>query len=231
MPHSTSQTILPFRRASTCSYAEQLELSHATLARLNRFVARRVATRADAAEIAQEALMLACADSSSSRVGNLTGWLLTIADHLVIDHFRSQQRFQYVDIGSILAEAEPELQTRPDAALAMLECRERLNRFLDRITRRICLEHQVAVLLADLYGYGDRDSAELLHMSVPCFKLLLHGARARLRKFATRAGWAVERANGCLRSVPPKEGLGVTCRIGRQELLELRGKLLQGLKS
>lgn len=205
-----------------------LELSPAAVTRLHRFVARRVANGSDAADIAQQAIVLAWTDIGSSP-GNLSGWLLAIARHLIVDHYRSQRRFEFVDLDSALVESEPELQTRPDAALAMMECRERLNRLLDRIARKICLEQQVSVLLSDVYGYADRESAELLHMSVPCFKLLLHGARARLRQFARRTAGAGARTNGCLGSVPSKQGLGIICRLGRPELLEMRRKLLQGL--
>jgi len=204
------------------------ELSPAAVTRLNRFVARRVANGSDAADIAQQTMVLAWTDIGRSPE-NFSGWLLAIARHLIVDHYRSQNRLQFVDLTSAVEESETELQTRPDVVLAMIECRERLYHLLDRIARRICLEHQVAVLLSDIYGYTNRESAELLHMSLPCFKLLLHGARARLHQFASRTAGAVERTNGWLRSVPPKQGLGIICRLGRPELLELRGKLLQGL--
>ena len=42
------------------------------------------------------------------------------------------------------------------------------------ITRHLRLDAQVAVLLADVHGFSDEDSAAELDMTLPSFKLLLH---------------------------------------------------------
>ena len=58
---------------------DRLKLSAADTAGVHRFVARRVANHADAADIAQQTLLLACAKLSSCRGENLSAWLFTIA--------------------------------------------------------------------------------------------------------------------------------------------------------
>jgi len=207
------------------SFDQQLELAPAALAELQRFVRRHVANSADAADIAQQAVLIACAEMGVAQWDNLSRWLLTVARHLIVDHYRSQRRVQFVALVAGLAETQPELQTRPDVALAVAECREQLSRMLNH---RICLEHQVAVLLSDVYGYGDTASAAELRMSVPCFKLLLHGARAGLRDIAEHGIRSHRyRSGGAI--VQPKNGLGVTCRVPACELVEMRKKLLDGL--
>ena len=227
----------------------QLELSAADAAEVHRFVARRVGNFADAADIAQQALLLAWAKLGTCRGENVSAWLLTIARHLIVDHYRAQNRVQFVEVAA-LAEKEPSLQTLPDALLAACECRARLRTWLDCITQRLRLEEQVAVLLADVYGHRDKDSAAVLRMSTPSFKLLLHGARTRLQEIAggecilvrkTRADACAGSGNGqtcthaqCSGGRPcaqPTHRLGVICGLGSGQLVALRGRLVAGLKS
>jgi DNA-directed RNA polymerase specialized sigma24 family protein len=232
-------------------YGHRLELSVGVAAELHRFVARSVANPDDAADIAQHVLLQACEELSNCRSENLWPWLFTIANHLIVDHYRAQNRFRFVELGVALADTHPVLQSLPDTALSVCECNERLSSFLDVLTRWICMEHQVAVLLADVYGHRDKHSAAVLRMSLPSFKLLLHGARARLREIAGGNRVPVKKTsvpacdesasgNGSQRADPRKDGLpslhpayrrlGVTCHLGAPELLALRDKLLEGLR-
>ncbi len=200
----------------------RFDLSAHLVPEVHRFVARRVANADDAADIAQQTLVLACVGLSRCRNENLSPWLLAIARHLIVDHHRAQSRHAFLEWSAALAEREPELQTPPDTAVAAGECRERLKSLLGGGSRPVRLEHQVALLLADVYGHSYKHSAELLRMSLPCFKLLLHRARASLRAIAVprRAGERF-RATG---------SLGVTCRLRAAELLAMRRELLAGLK-
>ena len=105
------------------------------------------------------------------------------------------------------------------------------------------------MLLADAHAYRDRDSAAMLRMSMPSFKLLLHGARGRLHGIAREGGRPVksgtaaasgdlangeshrhaEPGNGGRPSVKPTYRIGVTCRLTVRELRALRARLLEGL--
>jgi RNA polymerase sigma-70 factor, ECF subfamily len=192
------------------------ELSATDVSRVYGFVAGRVANRADAADIAQQTLLLACAKRDTWRGQSYSGWLLAIARHLIADHYRAKKRFCFVDVDA-LQDKSPALQT-PFENACLHEHNERLTRWIDGITRRLRPEEQVAVLLADVYAYRDKDSAAILRMSVPCFKLLLHRARARLKEATDTRGTALEYRTG------------VTCRLGRSELLALRNRLQEGLR-
>lgn len=199
-------------------YARRLEVSAAGV---HRFVARRVANSADAADIAQQTLLQAFAKRGTFRGENFSAWVLTIARHLIVDYHRVQNRFQFVEVEqAALAEAEPALRTSPNAVLAVCEWRERREDWLHTITHRLRLDQQVAVLLADIYGHRDKDSAAVLCMSVPSFKLLLHGARARLRENASEHGTAVI-SRACR--------VGVICPVCPPALRALRQKLLNGV--
>lgn len=202
--------------------------SPTVVAELHHFVARRVGNFADAADIAQQTLLVACAEIGTFHGGNLSRWLLTIARHLIVDHYRAENRFQFEEVAA-LQERESALRIPLDSVLAVAECRERLRLLLECITQRIYLEQQVALLLADVCGYCDKYSAAVLRMSLPCFKLLLHGARARLRQMADSDG-QVERSSGWPHGARLTRALGVTCRLATSELLVLREKLLRDLK-
>jgi len=196
------------RRRPTC------EFSADAVASLHAFVLRRVPDPADAADIAQQALLRAWSDHRGSRIGNVDAWLRCIARHLIINHFHAGSRHSSVELGDALADSEPVLQTRSDLPIAIRECRERIFGLLDQATGQLCLVHQVALLLADVYGHCDKHSAATLRMSVPCYKLVLHRARSAARKPgpAHPSGW-----------------LGVTCPLSTAQLVALRRELLEGL--
>jgi DNA-directed RNA polymerase specialized sigma24 family protein len=194
------------------------ELSADMVASLHTFVLRLVPEPADAADIAQQALLLACSDRGGSRIANVDAWLRSTARHLIIDHFRAGNRYSSVELRDALADSEPVLRTRPDLPIAIRECRERICSLLDETTGQLCLVHQIALLLADVYGHCDKHSATLLRMSLPCYKLVLHRARSALR--ASRPG-----------PTRPAGWLGVTCYLSKAQLVALRRELLDGLRT
>ena len=149
------------------------------------YVGRRVRNQADAQDIAQQTLMVAVMKCDSFQGGNFQAWLYTIARHLVVDYYRSQARFQHVEIGEAAqAETDLLLQTQSDAVQRLCDCRERVGHWIHCLTRHLRLAEQVAVLLADVHGYQDKEAAAMIGASLPSFKLLLHGARRRLHECA-----------------------------------------------
>ncbi len=202
----------------------RLELSAADVAEVHRFVARRVSNHADAADIAQQTLLLACAKSETFRGKNFSGWLFTIARHLIVDHYRTQNRFQFLAVEA-LVETEPALWTPRDAVRVVCECRALVSGWLDCLNQRLRLEEQVAVLMADIYGHRDEDSAAVLRMRLPSFKLLLHGARGRLHGVVGGRCTVVKTTDGA----PATHRVAVICRLSGSELLALRDRLLEGV--
>ncbi|MCX6925384.1 MAG: RNA polymerase sigma factor [Verrucomicrobia bacterium] len=156
---------------------------------VHHFVARRVNNPWDAQDIAQQCLLLASAKLDSFRGENFQAWLFSIARNLVVDYYRGHDRRQSVEMDeAVQLEAEPALQTEPECVQSLCDSRERLRCWVSCISQRLRLEQQIALLLADVHGYRDKESAAELGVTVPCFKLLLHGARADLREIA---------GNGC----------------------------------
>jgi len=59
------------------------------------------------------------------------------------------------------------------------------------------------VLLADVHGHSDKSSAAQLDMTVPSFKLLLHGARSRLNKFSGGSCVLLSNSRSASAGAPP----------------------------
>src|SRR5512138_899911 len=65
--------------------AESLALIGLETRHVHRFVARQMANPADAADLAQQTLLVACERLGTFRNGNLRAWLFSIARHLIVD--------------------------------------------------------------------------------------------------------------------------------------------------
>jgi RNA polymerase sigma-70 factor, ECF subfamily len=218
--------------ASACRRQDDLHRIERASPDVHRFVSQRVANRADAADISQEALLIACAKLATFRGDSLNAWLFAIARNLIIDYYRSQGRFTFVTVSPAEGETEPALQIPHDTVLAECEFRQRLTSWLDHCTTALDLEQQVAVLQSDVYDYRDKDSAAMLGMSVASFKLLLHSARARLKQIGNTQ-LLLRNSRGGQLPQPPAQvryRLGVNCHLGASELVALRLKLVEGIK-
>jgi len=208
-------------------------LEHAPL--VGRFVRRRIRNPEDAADITQQTLMLACENLRMSRVQRVRPWVLTIARHLVIDYYRARGRAEFVDLVAESADPDPALQISGEEVQAHLECRRRVTDWLACMQRNLAMHEQVALLLADLHGYRDIDSARLLGMSVPSFKLMLHRARARIcvvggSKCPLLEGRPAEiHVRNSQQPCGRPDAQEVSCRIGARDLLTLRAGLLRDL--
>jgi RNA polymerase sigma factor (sigma-70 family) len=198
---------------------DQIELAAEDI---HRFVSQRVANRADAADIAQETLLIGCAKLHTFR-GEIRGWLFAIAGNLIVDYDRARTEVHLIAMDPAADdEKESALQIPAEAVVAKCDFRRRLNGWLRRCDQLLDPGQQVAVLLADIYEYCDKDSAAMLKMSVPSFKLMLHRSRARLREFkavAATAPVAVRRPRA-----------GVVSHLNATELRSLRRTLVDGIR-
>ncbi|HXI30822.1 MAG TPA: RNA polymerase sigma factor [Vicinamibacterales bacterium] len=189
---------------------------------VHRFVSRHVANSDDAADISQDVMAIACAN-----VGTFTehvdGYLFAIARRLIADYEQARAQVDFVAIepaGS--SERESALRVPPDSVVATLDVRRRVRDWLRRCSQVLEPGQQVAVLLADMYGYEDKDSAAMLGMTVPSFKTLLHRSRARLKAFEGHVG----RSRVAVR----KSRIGVVCHIPAARLRRLRAYLLNDVQ-
>jgi RNA polymerase sigma-70 factor (ECF subfamily) len=191
---------------------------------VHKFVLRRVSNGADAADIAQQTLLLACTKLHTFRGENVKAWLYGIAQHQVIDYYRARNRFHFVPVDNETdGVTEPALRVPGDRVLRAYESHERLTAWLTRCTEGLALEHQVVVLLADVYEYSDKDAAALLHMTLPSYKLLLHEARVRVKEIT-----APGRTADVVPPVPRKR-IAAACHVDEAALRALQVRLMAGL--
>jgi RNA polymerase sigma factor (sigma-70 family) len=246
-----TEALSPLPPTGICDDADGMRLLEIHMSAVCRFVAQRVSNPADAADISQETMRVASTKLETLRSRNPRNWLLGIARHLILDHYRAQNRFEWLELDTTAQkETEPALRTAQDVVPELCDCRESLRCWLHRLIQRLRPVEQVAVLLADVHGYRDKDSASLLHVSVPSFKLLLHDARAHLRDISQGRCTLVadapkelsrgaivrdsrretsKRDNVKSGSQGTRPALRVICRLTQMELLKLRGKLLESL--
>jgi len=195
---------------------------------VHRFVARRVVNPADAEDIAQQCLLKACQSLQDFRGDNLRAWLLAIARHLIVDHYRARGRFEFVETEEAArAETEPALRSPFDAVQEACSNRERLHCYLQCISQRLRLEEQLAVLLSDVHGYRDKDAATELGLPLPTYKLLLHGARARLHEIAGGRCALVDNRTAIRSNGSPAQGGHGTPRQNGHNGKEVNGHRLQ----
>jgi RNA polymerase sigma factor (sigma-70 family) len=192
---------LPSCRSSAPLGEVELALLETQVATVHRFVAQRVSNFSDAQDIAQQTLLVASAKLATCRGSNPQAWLFSIARNLICDHFRGLDRRRCVEMDeAVQTETEPALQTAAENTQDLCDRRERLRCWVSCISRWLRLEEQIALLLADVHGYRDKESAAELGITVASFKLLLHDARARLRLIGGSYCWFVD---GKEPAVPP----------------------------
>ena len=189
---------------------------------VHRFVSRHVANYDDAADISQDVLTIACANVRTFAGEHNDECLYAIARELIVDYERARTQVDFVAIEPAGDEREPALRIPPDSIVATCDMRRRVNTWLRQCLQVLEPGQQVAVLLADIYGYADKDSAAMLGMSVPSFKILLHSSRTRLKTFEAHTG----RSRVAVR----KSRVGVVCHIDAARLRKLRDHLVNGLR-
>ncbi len=222
-----------------CAHREEVRL----------FVKRALSTPEDAEDVFQQTLLQAHRGRATFRGENFRAWLFTIARHLIVDHYRAKRRYTFVDVHETgLGNTETALQMPAEMVHGAFESRERLHLCLRCVTRRVTLHQQVALLLADFYGFTDKESATALKQTLPSFKKLLHKARSRLRSAALGVCALValgdcpllrgnemsetERQSAVIRCAPMPAGSGEPPPPDSPEpeaLLALRRELLEGL--
>jgi DNA-directed RNA polymerase specialized sigma24 family protein len=189
---------------------------------IHEFVSQRIPNGADAADIAQEVLTIACSDLDKLARRRNGAALFAIAQKVIADYHHTHHLFEFVRIDAARPhEQESALQVPPESVAASCDVGGRITDWLRRCDQALEPAQQIAVLLADIYGYADKESAMTLGMSVASFKLLLHTARYRLRTYQGDVGRipaAIRRAR-----------IGVVCHVDCAELKRLRESLVDGL--
>jgi RNA polymerase sigma-70 factor, ECF subfamily len=206
---STSETgsesnVVPFRQASMGQPAateddlvdEQLiaKAQRGDLDAFNQIVSRHeravfsVTMRllrdvSQAEDAAQDTFIRAWSAIESFRGGLVRPWLLRIATNRAYDLLRSRSRRPTWSLDAELFEAEPEWTTQggheaPEAFAA----RSELAGFLEEALAELPDDQRVAIVLADVQGYGYDDIASITGVAIGTVKSRISRGRSALRE-------------------------------------------------
>lgn len=162
---------------------------------LRTYLYRLTAHRADADDLAQDTWVRA--GKSFARFdgrAEFRTWLFAIATNLARDHWRARRRWQVSaqDQARALAESTtgvPEglRQLADSSPRGNYELREHVDFCFTCVMKTLPLPQHLALLLAEVYAFKDKESAEIMEVSLARLKHLLHEARETMnRVFAHR---------------------------------------------
>lgn len=135
-----------------------------------------------AEDAAQDTFIRAWSAIESFRGGLVRPWLLRIATNRAYDVLRSRSRRPTWSLDAELFESEPEWTTQggheaPDAFAA----RSELAGFLEGALQTLPEDQRVAIVLADVQGYGYDDIASITGVAVGTVKSRISRGRSALR--------------------------------------------------
>jgi RNA polymerase sigma-70 factor (ECF subfamily) len=147
------------------------------------YVARRVGSREDAEDIAQEVMLRIHRHSAELvHVERMSAWVYRVAGNAITDHYRRAARRE-VPSGQAADVPEPEPDT---AASAWMEpdtdqLRQQLAACLAPLVERLSASYRHALELTELNGISQTEAAPRLGLSVSGMKTRVQRARGQLR--------------------------------------------------
>lgn len=144
--------------------------------RLKPYVARRVASKADADDVVQEIFMRLHRGLFSLRDGERFGaWVYRIAEHAVADHLRTRARHPLArgdGLGLDLTELD---EGDPTLEAELAEC-------VALFAARLRSPYREAITLTELEGMTQKDAAEMLGLSISGMKSRVQRGREQIRR-------------------------------------------------
>lgn len=186
--NADEKQVLASARAGEEAAFNELMAAHGR--EIRSYLYRMTACREDAEDLAQVVWVrvfrnLAKFEGRSS----FRTWLFTIATSVARDHHRAKQRWpvEAQDHARALAEsgretAEEFRRVARESESRRYEIREHIDFCLTCIMKTLPLEQQLAVMLAEIYGFTAPEGAEIVGVTLGVFKHLLHDARLTMER-------------------------------------------------
>jgi RNA polymerase sigma-70 factor (ECF subfamily) len=147
------------------------ELYDRTLPEVYGYLVQRCGSAAVAEDLTSETFMAAVDAVQKERVPNLTvAWLIGVARHKLVDHWRRQAR----DDSKLALAADAEIVDDWDEQLDLIRAHE--------VLAALALHHRIALTLRYLDGLPVPEVASLLDRTVHATEALLVRARAAFRR-------------------------------------------------
>jgi RNA polymerase sigma-70 factor (ECF subfamily) len=157
---------------------------------LKSFLYRLVTRKEDVEDLAQETYIRALKglDMFEGRSSFKT-WLFSIATNLTKDHYKATRRWPInaQDNCSLSIKASPALQIElmaiyHDDNLGKYDIKEHIDYCFTCVMKYLSIERQLAVMLADIYGFKATEITEILNMTLGVVKHLLFDGRNTMKK-------------------------------------------------
>ena len=152
--------------------------------RVLAFVARRVGSREDAEDIAQEVMLRIHRHSADlEHADRMTAWVYRIAANAIADHYRRPARRelpsgQATDVSDAVEEPAPPVWAEPVPD----DLRRELASCLSPLIERLPPTYRQALELVEFEGVSQVDAAAALGLSVSGMKARVQRARRQLRE-------------------------------------------------
>lgn len=154
---------------------------------LYAYIYRMVTLRQDAEDLLQDVMVRALEALRDFRgEARFKSWLFAIATHACLDHLRKKKRWRTEAqlLGEQGALASPEISERLRSVVAapdfVYEIREHIAFCFSCIGRTLPPEGQAALLLREVFGFSNEESAQIAGLSEPAFRHRLAAARAEM---------------------------------------------------
>lgn len=174
-------------RAQSGDDAALAELVEPLRQPLFSYVYRMVTMRQDAEDLLQDVLVRVLENINKFRgEARFKTWLFGIATHVCMDHLRAKKRWR-VDAqlqGQYETEADPNAIESLESLLHspdfIFEMREHITFCFSCISRTLEPDEQASIMLREVLGFSNQESAAMLEISEPVFRHRLSSARAKM---------------------------------------------------
>ncbi len=144
---------------------------------LRRYLARIVGA-ADADDLLHDVFERAQRSSRPDDGAEAPAWLYRIARNAAIDRQRGFAVRERDDVRDALVQGRPD-EPQPDVELARAQMRSCILDLVDRLSPN----HRAVLLLSELGGLSDQETADALELTLGAATIRLHRARRALREF------------------------------------------------
>lgn len=148
---------------------------------IRRYLARIVGA-ADAEDLAHDVFERAQRALAAADEAREAAWLYRIARNVAIDRLRSRSVRERDDVVEALRDGADLGAPRPDVDLSRAQMRSCILDLVDRLAST----HRAIVLLSELGGLSDQETADALGVTLGAAKIRLHRARRALRGLMER---------------------------------------------
>jgi RNA polymerase sigma-70 factor (ECF subfamily) len=180
-----------------CNEAPSDRRSWSALAgQLRPFIARRVATPADADDVLQEVLVRVHRGLAALRdEERVAAWVYRIARNAIVDHVRAR------------VPTSTEVEEATEIELEEQDAAEKLARVLAVFVAELPSPYREAITLTELEGRTQREAAQMLGVSLSGMKSRVQRGRARLRAMLETCCEIALDARGRVLSCAPRPGV------------------------